>query len=365
MRVEWINYMQPAYDENEIEAVHEYMKSGGWLTEFTKTREFEESIRSYTGAGYCSVMANGTVTLIAALMACGIKPGDEVIVPDFTMSATPHAVEMIGAHAVFVDVERETFCMDYEQMKQAVTPKTKAVIFVALNGRYSTTFEQVVSFCKENGLFLIEDTAQALGSTYKGKALGTFGDIGSFSFSMPKIITAGQGGAVITQNPDLYDRMLKIRDFGREKAGSDHYLMIGGNFKYTDIQAVIGIEQMKKLPDRVSRKKMMGKLYEECLYGIDQIETVANNFDDTAPCFIEILCKERKTELAEYLKKHNIGTRMFYPPLHSEPAYGYIERRFPVTEEISRMGMWLPSSVLLTDEQIRYICNCIKDFYAE
>ena len=97
------------------------------------------------------------------------------------------------------------------------------------------TFEQLVDYCKEAGLFLIEDTAQALGSTYKGKALGTFGDIGSFSFSMPKIITAGQGGAVITQNPDFYNKMLKIRDFGREKAGSDHYLMIGGNFKYTDI----------------------------------------------------------------------------------------------------------------------------------
>lgn len=359
----FINYMEPTYDSCEIDAVTEYMNSGAWLTEFKKTREFEECIRQYTNAGYCSVMANGTVTLIAALLACGIRPGDEVIVPDFTMSATAHAAAVLGAKAVFADVEPSTLCLDYECMKAVVTKKTKAVMFVNMNGRYSSKFEETIRYCKDNKLWLIEDAAQALGSTYKGKAMGTFGDIGSFSFSMPKVITTGQGGAIITNNNELYDKILRIRDFGREKAGSDHYLEIGANFKFTDIQAVIGIEQMKKMRSRVVRKKEMGKLYEKLLKDIPQIHTVDNNFEDTAPCFIEVLCDENKEELMRYLTENGIGCRAFYPPLHSEPAYGMTHLHFPVAEDISKRGFWLPSSVKVTDRQIEFICDTIRKFY--
>ena len=361
--MKWINYMEPNYDNHEIDAVNDYMKSGAWLTEFSKTREFEDMIKSYTGAKYCSVMMNGTVTLIAALMACGIKVGDEVIVPDFTMSATSHAVEIIGAKAVFVDIERSTLCMDFEQMKKAINKKTKAVIFVNMNGRYSSHFLEMIEYCRKNKIWIIEDAAQALGSSFRGVSLGTFADIGSYSFSMPKIITTGQGGAVVTNNKELYEKMIRIRDFGREKAGSDHYLEIGANFKFTDIQAVIGIEQMKKLQNRVYRKKEIAKLYDSYLADVDEIELIKNNYDDTAPCFIEILCKGDKYSLIEYLKEKGIGSRPFYPALHAEPAYGQNDLSFPVSEEISKMGMWLPSSSKLTNQEVEYICNTIKDFY--
>lgn len=358
--MDFINYMQPCYDECEINAVTEYMNSGAWLTEFKETRRLEASIASYTDAEYCSVMMNGTVTLIASLMAMGIGKGDEVIVPDFTMSATSHAAAIIGAVPVFVDIERSTLCMDFEKMKQAVTDKTKAVIFVDLNGRYSEKFEDIIEFCKKKGLWLIEDAAQALGSTYKGKALGTFGDVGSYSFSMPKVITTGQGGAVVTGSKELYEKLLQIRDFGREKAGSDHYMTIGANFKFTDLQAVIGIEQMKKMPERIITKKNICKKYDSLLSKIKGISIFNNNYEDVAPCFYEVLC-DKRDELIEFLKSKNIGARKFYPPLHSEPAYG-INASFPITEEISSKGLWLPSSVLLTDEQIEYICSCIAEF---
>ena len=360
---QFINYMEPTYDYHEIDAVNEYMNTGAWLTEFKKTREFEDSIRTYTGAKYCPVMANGTVTLIAVLLACGIKPGDEVIVPDFTMSATSHAVAIIGAKVIFVDVEPTTLCMDFECMKEVVNEKTKAVIFVNMDGRYSSRFEEMIQYCKDNGLWIIEDAAQALGSTYHGKAMGTFGDIGSFSFSMPKVITTGQGGAIVTDNKELYEKILCIRDFGREKAGSDHYLEIGANFKFTDLQAVIGIEQMKKMPKRVSRKKEMGRLYEELLRDIPQIHTIDNNYEDTAPCFIEVLCDDRKDELMEYLKNKGVGCRAFYPPLHAEPAYQMTNLHFPVSEDVSKRGFWLPSSVQVTNEEIEFICSVIKEFY--
>lgn len=358
-----INYMEPSYDQYEIDAVNKYMSSGAWITEFKQTRKFEDNIASYTKSKYCSVMSNGTVTLIASLMACGISYGDEVIVPDFTMSATSHAVAILGAKVVFADIERDTFCMDFDAMLSKVSRKTKAIILVDLNGRYPSRFPDFIEYCKDNNIWLIEDAAQALGSTYKGKALGTFGDIGSFSFSMPKIITTGQGGAVLTDNNELFDKILRIRDFGREKAGSDHYMMIGANFKFTDLQAVIGIEQLKKVPGRVRRKKEMGQKYDSLLNGISSIEVVKNDYNDTAPCFIEILCHKKKNELMNYLLEKGVNTRPFYPPLHSEPAYGLKDLSFPVTEEVSKKGLWLPSSVNLTDEKIEYICSLIKKFF--
>lgn len=361
--MEFINQMEPWFDENEANAVYAYMKSGGWVTEFQKTREFEKMIAEYTGSQHCSVVSNGTVSLSIALMACGVGVGDEVIVPDYTMVATPNSAELIGAKAVFVDIDRRNLCMDFEQMKAAITPKTKAVLLVTINGRYPENIEGFADFCKANHIWLIEDAAQSLGSRYKGRHLGLFGDIGSFSFSMPKVITTGQGGALITDNLELFENIKKIRDFGREKSGSDHYLTKGWNFKFTDLQAVIGIEQMKKLQYRVERKKEIGKLYEQLLANVKEIMFVPTDYHNTTPWFIDVLV-EKRAELQHYLKSKGIGTREFYPPLHAEPAYGYTGN-FPVAEEISRIGLWLPSASQLTDDDIAYVCNQIKAFYMD
>ncbi len=360
--MDFINQMEPCFDEHEREALNQYLLSGGWGTEFKQTRVFEDMIKEYTGAKHCWIMANGTVSLSAALIAVGVGVGDEVICPDYTMVATPNSAELIGAKAKFVDIERNSLCMDFEAMKAAVTEKTKAVLLVSINGRYPKDMQVFVDFCKETGIHLIEDAAQSLGSFCKGKHLGRYGEIGSFSFSAPKIITTGQGGALITDDDELADRIKKIRDFGRVSGGSDHYLAKGWNFKFSDFQGVIGIEQMKKLPDRVTRKKEMGKLYTELLKDIPGVDLIPTNFSDTAPWFFDILC-ERREELQSYLKANGIGTRPFYPPLHSEPAYGYLDLQFPITEEIAGKGLWLPSSIFITDNQIEYICNKVRDFY--
>lgn len=359
--MEFINQMEPTYDEHEREAVNEYMASGGWLMEFKKTREFEQMIAEYTGAKYCSIMPNGTISLSVALMACGVEPGDEVIVPDYTMVATPNAAELIGAKAVFVDIDRRNLCMDYDKMTEAVTEKTKAVLFVSINGRCPKDIQKYVDFCKERNIHFIEDAAQSLGSFCNGKHVGTYGEIGSFSFSVPKIITTGQGGALITDDEGLYCKIKRIRDFGRDQGGCDHYLVKGWNFKFTDVQSVIGIEQMKKLSDRVERKKQMGKLYNELLSDISGIEIIPSDFEENPPWFFDILA-EKRAELCAFLKEAGIGSRIFYPPLHAEPAYGY-EGNYPVTEEISVKGLWLPSTVTITDDQIKYICGKVRDFY--
>ena len=360
--MEFISQMEPSFDMREADAIYEYMKSGGWCTEFKKTRQFEQMICDYTGAKHCWITSNGTVSLSIALMAVGVGIGDEVICPDYTMAATPNSAELIGAKAVFADIDRRTLCMDFEAMKVAVTPKTKAVMLVSINGRDPEEMERFAAFCRERGIHLIEDTAQSLGSFYHGTHQGRFGEIGSFSFSAPKIITTGQGGALITDDDELADRIKKIRDFGRDQGGSDHYLVKGWNFKFTDLQAVLGIEQMKKLPERVERKKAMGRLYDSLLEGVPGVELIPTNYADTSPWFFDILC-ERRAELQLFLKKKGVGTRPFYPPLHSEPAYGYDELSFPVAEEIGAKGLWLPSSIFLTDEQIRYVCESVREFY--
>lgn len=356
----FINQMEPWFDENEQRHLMEYMQLGGWVTEFKKTREFERMIAEYTRSTYCSVVANGTVSLTLALQACGIAAGDEVIVPDYTMVATPNSAELIGAKAVFVDIERSTLCMDYEKMKEAVTPRTKAVMLVTINGRYPSRLEEIVEYCKKEGIWLVEDAAQSLGSFFRGRHLGTFGDIGSFSFSAPKIITTGQGGALITDNAALFERIKKIRDFGRERSGVDHYLIKGWNYKFTDLQAVVGIEQMKKLPWRVQRKKEIGIIYETLLSDLSEVEFIPTVYDNTVPWFFDILV-ENRSSLSAYLKQQGICTRDFYPPLHAEPAYGY-RGEFPVTEEIARKGLWLPSSSFLSNAQIEYICRKIREY---
>lgn len=360
--MEYICQMKPSFDSMEQEALNKYMSSGGWVTEFKKTREFEKEIAEYTGADYCSVMCNGTLSLTVALLACGVQAGDEVIVPDFTMVATANAAELIGAKVVFADIDINNLCLDFEKMKSAVTEKTKAVMLVSINGRYPNHLEDFVQFCKEKKIYLIEDAAQSLGSLYKGRQLGTFGDIGSFSFSAPKIVTTGQGGALVTDNRELYEKIVMIRDFGRSGGGNDHYLIKGWNMKFTDVQAVIGICQMKKLPDRVKRKKQIAELYYKLLQDVKGITLIDTDFGDTTLWFIDILCENRE-KLMEYLDRKQIGTRMVYPALHSEPAYGY-DQVFPNAETVARKGLWLPSFVELTDAEIEYICASIKQFYA-
>lgn len=358
----FINQMEPWFDEHESEALQEYMLNGGWVTEFKKTREFEKVISNYVGSEYCSVVTNGTVALSVALLACGVKAGDEVVVPDYTMVATPNAVELIGAKAIFTDIESSSFCMDFEQLKNAVTPQTKAVIVVLINGRYPEKFDKIIEFCKNKKLWLIEDAAQALGSNWRGRHLGTIGDIGTFSFSAPKVITTGQGGALTTNNKDVFAQIVKIRDFGRECGGEDHYLVKGWNFKFTDIQAVIGLEQMKKLQWRVGRKKEICARYYEKLSGVSEIQCIETNLKETSPWFIDILCDNRD-ELKEYLKTRGIGSRRFYPPLHSELVYGYNDLNFPITQYISSKGLWLPSSSFLSNNEIDEICSKIMEFY--
>ena len=257
---DYVVQMQPWLGEEEKKAVVDYLDSGGWLTEFRRTREFEQALAAYIGARHVSVVMNGTVSLFAALAALGVGVGDEVIVPDLTMIASANAVLLTGATPRFVDIDRATLCLDLAEAERRITPRTKAIMLVSFNGR-APDMDRAVALARDRGVLLVEDAAQALGSRWRGKHLGTFGAVGSFSFSSPKVITTGQGGALVTDDDALIAAIRKIKDFGRLRDGVDEHIALGYNFKFTDLQAVIGLAQMTKLDWRVQRKKELFALY--------------------------------------------------------------------------------------------------------
>ena len=358
--MKFISQMEPWIGEEEKNAVAEYLGSGGWLTEFKQTRAFEQAIAAYVGCKYCSVVANGTVSLFAALKALGIGLGDEVVVPDYTMIASANAVVLAGATPVFVDVDRASLCLDIEQTERAITAKTRAIMLVTLNGR-APDMKAFCDLAQRHGVVLLEDAAQSLGSFQGDRHLGTFGAIGSFSFSAPKIITTGQGGALVTDDESLYRQVLLVRDFGRPVGGVDHHEAIGYNFKFTDLQAVVGIQQMKKLPWRVTRKREMFRLYRDQLADVEEVEFLPTDLKETAPWFMDVLVPDPLV-LLEHLKEHGIGSRPFYPAIHSQPAYG---RRgtYPNSEYAASHGLWLPSASSLTDEDIRRVCDVVRSYF--
>lgn len=363
---EFINQIEPLYGREEIAAVEKYLQSGGWLTEFKKTREFEKRFARFVKTKYCSMLPNGTLSLFVALKSLGIEQGDEVLVPDLTMAATPNAVLLTGAKVVFCDIEEQSLCLDVEKAARAINKKTKAVLHVSLNGR-AGELQKLKQLCQKKKIHLIEDAAQSSGSFYRRKHLGTFGVIGSFSFSMPKIITMGQGGCLITDDSNLFNKIKLIRDFGRPRSGKDFYQTVGWNFKFSDLQAVFGLEQFKKLKKRMRKKKEIFSTYQRLLSGVEEVKFIETNLKETTPWFCDILVTNPK-KLMNYLEKQGIGSRLIYPALHGQPAYknNPLVRSpgdYPISQKIAEKGLWLPSSLCLTKSQIKYICQKIKRYY--
>lgn len=360
---DFIMQMRPLFGEEEKRAVCEYMDEDGFITEFKRTERFEQMIAEFTGAKHCVVVNNGTISLTLAAMAAGIQAGDEVLIPNYTMIATPNSVKMFGAVPVFVDVEPATLCMDIQKAKSAITPRTRAIMLVSANGRFPASgiaaFEELA---QRHGLALIEDSAQSLGSWYPdGRHVGRAGLLGSFSFSAPKIISTGQGGAVITDSEEMVFKLRRLKDFGRSGGGNDIHNSIGYNFKFTELQACVGIEQMKKLPARIERKKQIWQRYTGRLEGVRQVRLFSHDLRSTCPWFIDCLAESRD-ELSAHLKAQGIGTRVMYPPVNAQEAYR-IAGNFPIAEQVGRQGLWLPSAVQLRDDEIDRICAAVADFY--
>ena len=359
----FIPQMEPVVTDADVSAVNAYMRSGGWLTEFEQTRRFEQQIAAFTGAQYCAVAPSGSLALFLALTACGIGRDDEVIVPDLTMAATATAVLLAGGKVVFADIEPETLCLNVSQVDQLISPRTKAIVFVPLNGRSPGNLADIVTRWQRQDIRVIEDAAQALGSYVGGRHFGTLGDCGCLSFSSQKIVTTGQGGAVVTSDEQVHATMRLLRDFGRTEGGTDRYLRVGWNLKFTDLQAVIGIEQLRRLPTLIEQKRQLFAWYGELLHGVTEVSLPRTDLTQVTPWFVDLLVEAGvRDRLAEHLRKTGIGTRRCYPALHAEPAF-QVDGSFPVAEEISARMLWLPSSLRLGRDDVARICETIESFY--
>jgi perosamine synthetase len=352
---------RPSFDTTEGDACSSYFSNGDpFLTEFKETEKLERQLAEVIGVKHCFMTTSGSTALLVALLALDIQPGDEVIVPNYTMIATANAVKLLGATPVLVDVDSSSLTVSLAHIKESRTPKTKAVIHVSLNNR-SKDMNDIVNYCKETNLPMIEDAAQSLGCRLDGKHYGTFGELGCFSLSSPKIITTGQGGFVVTNNDELAKKLFKIKNFGRSSGGVEQYDIFGFNFKFTDIQAVIGQAQLKKLPERVIRMRKLFDMYYTSLRDVSGLEMILPQSDEWIPWFIDVFT-DRRDELAFFLKQHNIQTRVVYPSIHSTDAYKQ-EGTFPISERISTHGLFLPSHLLVTDEQVDFISSIIKMFF--
>lgn len=361
---EFIPQMRPLFGEEEKKEIMEYLEEDGYITEFKRTAEFEAAIANYTGAKHCIVVNNGTISLTLAAIALGIGPGDEIIVPNYTMIATPNSIKILGAIPVFVDVELNTLAIDFEQMKKKITSRTKAIILVTPNGREpSAGIKEFEKYSELTGIPIIEDAAQSLGSFFEdGRHVGRAGILGSFSFSAPKIISTGQGGAIITDDDLLGEKIRKLKDFGRGSGGTDIHDIVGFNFKFTEFQACVGLAQIRKLTHRVARKKEIWNNYRTQLSSIQGVTIFHHNIDNCTPWFIDILCQDR-SGLAAFLKNKNIGTRTMYPRITHQQAYK-LGGDYPVAHIVEEQGLWLPSMIQLTDSQINYISESIREYYS-
>jgi perosamine synthetase len=231
------------------------------------TREFENRIADQIGAKHCIAVTSGTAAISLALKGLGIGPGDEVLVPDLTFIATANAVQMVGAHVKLIDIEPDRFTIDVHKATAAIGPRTKAIVPVDVNGR-GADYDALERLCVERGLKLVCDAAEAFGSRYKGRYLGTFGDAGCFSFSAHKIITSGQGGMISTNSDELRDRLRELKDQGRRHGGTggdDLHSVLGFNFKYTNLQAAVALAQLELFDVRIEHFRRRDHWYRELL----------------------------------------------------------------------------------------------------
>ncbi|OQX52317.1 MAG: hypothetical protein B5M53_08975 [Candidatus Cloacimonas sp. 4484_209] len=355
----------PYIGQEEYTAIEECFNTT-WITEGPKADEFNKKLREFINVKYGVFAPNGTLALYLGLKALGIGPGDEVIVPDCTFIASANAVEMVGARPVFVDVNRKNFQIDVNDCYRVLSKKTKAIMPVHLYGM-AANMTEVMNFAKRHNLFVIEDAAQALGVKYNGQYCGTFGEVGCFSFFADKTITTGEGGFVVTNNEEIYQKLLYLRNQGRIARGTFIHSEIGYNFRITDIQAAMGLVQLNKFEMIAKKKINIDKLYKYYLKSVEEVTfTTIEPGSDYIPFRVIVFCKNAH-KLMEFMSSKGIQPRTFFYPLHKQPCYQYLnqnnDKYFPNAIYGYEHGICLPSFAALTEEQVKYVCDTIKEFY--
>ncbi|MBU1086388.1 MAG: DegT/DnrJ/EryC1/StrS family aminotransferase [Candidatus Omnitrophica bacterium] len=358
----------PLLNGKEKEFLDKCIETGWISSDGPFVSEFERKFGNFIGTNHGIAVCNGTAALETALFAAGVEKGNEVIMPSFTIISCALAAIRLGAVPVLVDAEPDTWNMDVSQIEFRITSKTKAIMAVHIYG-HPVDMDPLLVIAKKHNLVVVEDAAEVHGAEYKGRKCGSIGDISAWSFYANKIITTGEGGMVLTSNAKMAERASSYRNLCFRPEKRFYHTQLGYNFRMTNMQAAIGLAQMERIEEFIQIKRRLGEYYRKGLMDIKGIKVQEEK--DWAKMVYWMYCIELDDQLGldadivmAELKKKGIGTRPFFLGLHVQPALHdlglFKNEHYPVTERISRLGLYLPSGMALKEKEIDEVVEALK-----
>jgi dTDP-4-amino-4,6-dideoxygalactose transaminase len=365
-----ISAAKPVIGKEELAEVKKVFETG-WLGMGDRVFRFENELKKMFGRKHAICVNTGTTAIHLALDALGIDESDEVIVPSLTFIGTIQPILMCGAKPVFCDVELDDLNISVKHLKKLITKKTKAVIPVHYGGD-PCAMDEILNIGKSNNLSIVEDAAHAFGSSYKGRLVGSFGDIACFSFDPIKNLTCGEGGAILLDDDNVADTIIKKRILGIDKDTWNRYKhkrswfyevhLKGYRYHMSNINAAIGLAQLQIFKKTAKRRQSVAKFYDRQLSGIRGIRLLKHDYDTIIPFNYTILA-DRRDELMEYLEKNGIGTIINYIPNHLQPLFDKEKAELPNTEKAYKSIISIPMHASLTDRDIQSVAGVIRKFY--
>jgi perosamine synthetase len=366
---EMIPVNEPLLGPKELEYVNECLQTAWISSEGRFIGAFEQSWADFCGMKYGVAVSNGTTALQLAVACLDLLPGEEVILPTFTIISCAQAIVYNGGVPVLVDSDPQTWCMDVGQVGAKITPRTRAVMPIHMYG-HPVDMDPLWEIARKHNLVVIEDAAEAHGAEYKGKRCGSLGDLGCFSFYANKIITTGEGGMVLTNNQDYVERVRSLRNLCFKKERRFYHEELGHNFRMTNIQAALGLAQVEHVEKSIQHKRWMGQEYTRRLKHLDGIQLpVERNWAKNVYWMYGIVLQEKTgltaVEFARRLSDRGIMTRPFFLGMHEQPVFLerglFISEKYPVAENLARQGLYLPSGMSLTIEQLEEVCRVVGE----
>jgi len=364
---------EPLLNGNEKKYLNECIDTGWISSEGPFVRRFEEKMAASVGRKYGIAVSSGTAALETAISALQLQPGDEVILPAFTIISCTAAIVRRGCIPVLVDSDPDTWNMDVEQIEAKISARTKAIMVVHIYG-LPVDMDPVLALAEKYGLKIIEDAAQMHGQTYKGLPCGSFGNISIFSFYPNKHITTGEGGMILTDDDRLAKRCRSLRNLCFKTDRRFLHEELGYNFRMTNLQAAVGLAQLERIEEFIARKRAMGKRYTDLLSGVPGLELPLERtqYADNIYWVFGIVLKDDVLfdagEMMRRLGEHKIGTRPFFWPMHKQPVFQkmglFVNERYPVAERLAGRGFYIPSGLALTKTQMERVANTVKDIIA-
>lgn len=369
-----IHLSRPDITTKEIEAVSVVLGTPN-LSFGPKVQEFEQTFADYIGTKRAIAVNSGTSGLFLCVSALGIKPGDEIITTPFTFIASATPVMMAGAKPVFVDIDPKSLNIDHTKIETCITDKTKAILPVEVFGN-PVGFDKICEIARKHNLAVIEDSCEALGSTLHGKKAGTFGTMSVFGFYPNKQITTGEGGMILTDDDNLADICVSLRNQGRSKTGSWlGHNRLGYNFRLSDINCALGIVQLSRIDEIKAKRKQVARWYQEMLADDERLIVPADMDGCDISWFVYVVRLadnynlEHRDRILQQMEKQNIQVSNYFPPVHLQPfmveKFGYKPGDFPMTESVSKSTIALPFYNNLTKDQIAVVCRTLKQILGE